>query len=483
MLHTQRLLTLVKTSLLCESLRSSQAEAEDNNIVSSLSTILAAVAPSASSTAPASKKTDAFQEDLLKLCIRDGTPEQARDAVKVMAAMLTKDNKCDNGKAVIAAFSPLLKALTAPQRLALDNERCVAILSALTELAAAAPLAFEGGGGGSSEGRGVKAVRFALESVVLGKRGPSILANDDDEEEDDEEGAGAKSAKEKAALQKKLVAARIVSAIELLVAHIRSLPKHDGKASALSGDEVSAPAHSKLVFSTLVRILEENGLPPAARDRKICTDAKSRAAIRRAAGVGLIQLCDPAGGRDVFLDVKGWHGLSSVFVDTDVAVREGVVEQLSMMITGQGIFSKSAPSLRFLAYTVLCADADKDSGAAANGNAANVGKRSTGARSAALQCVKQLRNTCENALIQCKAQGARGEALYENQVKPRLMPELSLPFALNLLAFRSETPVVKEDSKSAESNAAYKMLRRRLKWLLEPLIQSLGGERALGVLC
>ena len=135
-----------------------------------------------------------------------------------------------------------------------------------------------------------------------------------------------------------------------------------------------------------------------------------------------------------------------------------------------------SPSLRFLAYTVLCADADKESGAAANGGAANIGKRSTGARSAALQCVKQLRNTCENVLIRCKAQGPQGEAMYEKQVKPVLMPELSLPFALNLLAFRSETPVVKEDSKSAESNAAYKMLRRRLKWLLEPLIQSLGDS-------
>ncbi|GMH91678.1 hypothetical protein TrVE_jg10794 [Triparma verrucosa] len=443
-------------------------EAEDNNIVSSLSKILAAIAPSASAT---STKTDdkQFQDELLRLCVKDGTPEQAKDAVHVMAALVAKGDKAE-----LSAFSPLLKALTAPQRLALNNERCVAILAALAALAATAPLAFEGGGGGSSEGRGVKAVRFALESVILGKRGASILATDDDDEMDEE--GPAKSAKEKAALEKKLASARIVSAIELLVAHIRSLPKYNKKKEVTNtSDEVSAPAHTKVVFSTLVRILEDDGLPPSTRDRKICTDAKSKAAIRRAAGIGLIQLCDPAGGRDCFLDVKGWHTLSRSFTDSNSAVREGVVEQLSMMITGQGSFSAVAPSLRFLALTVLCADADGNN-TVANGGAVNIGKRSTAARSAALQCVKTLRNTCDQILLQCKARGAGGEAMFESQVKPAVMPEFSLPYALNLLAFRSETPIIKDGSKAAESDAGYKQLRRRLKWLLEPLIQSLGNH-------
>ncbi|GMH77710.1 hypothetical protein TrLO_g15830, partial [Triparma laevis f. longispina] len=481
-------------------------EADDNNIVSSLSKILAAIAPSASATVTGSKTNDKqFQDELLRLCVKDGTPEQARDAVHVMAALVAKGDKAE-----LSAFSPLLKALTAPQRLALNNERCVAILAALAALAATAPLAFEGGGGGSSEGRGVKAVRFALESVLLGKRGASILATDDADDDMDEE-APAKSAKDKAAMEKKLASARIVSAIELLVAHVRSLPKYNKKKdSAITSDDVSAPAHTKVVFSTLVRILEDDGLPPSTRDRKICTDAKSKAAIRRAAGIGLIQLCDPASGRDCFLDVKGWHTLSIAFTDSNSGVREGVVEQLSMMITGQGSFGKTAPSLRFLALTVFCADADGNN-TIANGGAVNIGKRSTAARSAALQCVKTLRNTCDQVLLQCKARGAGGEAMFESQasptrseatswecdnhtrragittiavvtrlleerVKPAFMPEFSLPYALNLLAFRPETPIVKDDSKTADSDAGYKQLRRRLKWLLEPLIQSLGNH-------
>ena len=98
------------------------------------------------------------------------------------------------------------------------------------------------------------------------------------------------------------------------------------------------------------------------------------------------------------------------------------------------------------------------------------------ARSAALQCTKTLRNSCDQVLLQCKARGANGEATFENQVKPVLMPEFSLPYALNILAFRSETPIIKDESKTADSNVEYKQLRRRLKWLLEPLIQSLGNH-------
>jgi hypothetical protein len=246
-------------------------------------------------------------------------------------------------------------------------------------------VAFEGGGGGGEEStKGVKAVRFALESVILGKRGASILGKSDamevsdDESADDEvrkrangerergggggcEGARAErgvsakkalpsaaktgslagsdpppvkplacapqtprspppppqptplasqekpkmSAAAKTKAAQELATSRAVAAIELLVAHIGSLPAlkvprtTSLKALRENGDsDISSPAHTGIVFDTLLRIVEDSGMLPNTRDRKLCTDAKSKAAIRKAAGVGLIQLCNSSSKRD-----------------------------------------------------------------------------------------------------------------------------------------------------------------------------------------
>ena len=309
-----------------------------------------------------------------------------------------------------------------------------------------------------------------------------MSTNDDDDSTEKDAEAPKLSAKAKAAAEKKLATDRIVAAIELLVAHIRSLPKYEmaskgGDISVEDGD-VSSSHHCRTVFGVLVRILEEDGLPPSPRDRQLCKDSASRAAIRKAAGTGLIQLCEPSKQRDCFLDVRGWHTLGKIFCDSNADARESAVEQLSMMVTGQGSFSKVAPNLRFLSYVVLCADADGVSGnvSAANGGAANIGKRSSAGRAAALQCVKNLRNTCDAYLLQCKARGNDGEQMFENHIKPITMPEFALPYALHLLAFRKETPTISEDSGAVGTENSYKQLRRRMKWLLEPLIQSLGDQ-------
>jgi hypothetical protein len=466
----------------------SKKEAEENDIVSMLGKILATIAPAASAVdvSELSKKEKAamekndtmLQDDLLRMCTKDGTPEQARDAVNVMAAMVSKGGKGDE----IAAFKPLMKALTAPQRLAIDNDRSVAVLASLAALAGSAPLAFEGGGGGSSEGRGVKAIRFAYESVLMGKRGGSILNMSTDEPEDDGAGAPKKSAKAAKAMEKQLATDRVVGAIELLVAHIRSLPIYAPNTNAnISMDEgdVTSSSHVRGVFRALVGILEDDGLPPSNRDQALCNDAKSKAAIRKAAGVGLIQLCEPMKRRgEAFLDTTGFHALSKVFVDADVEVRQAAVSNLSLMLTGQGSFAKIAPNLRFLAMVVMAADMEGVGGGKSdvNGGAANIGKASVAARAAALQCTKILRNTCDASLIQCKAQGPRGEQMFEQRIKPMVMPEFALPWALHLLAFRKETPIVKEGSNASANNAAFKQLKRRLKWLLEPLVQSLGNQ-------
>ena len=76
-----------------------------------------------------------------------------------------------------------------------------------------------------------------------------------------------------------------------------------------------------------------------------------------------------------------------------------------------------------------------------------------------------------------------------------LMPEYSVPYALHLLAFRHETAsaagtLAGENESESENEemadggdeelmhtqeASQKMLKKRLKWLFDPLIQSLGA--------
>jgi len=341
----------------------SKKDSESSGIMSLLSDVLAIVAPAAA-TLPTAKlakkaaadqavKDDNFQEQLLKMCVKDGSPQEARNAVVVMASTVNGPN---SGITEKEAFSPLLKALTAPQRLSVDNQRCVSVLSALAALAEVAPVAFEGGGGGSDEGRGVKAVRFALESVLLGKRGASILGSSDDVEMSDasDDEAPKQSAAAKATAAKKLATDRAVAAIELLVAHVKSLPSlsKDEQANlqtlVVSGEsDISRPQHTQLVFNTLLRIIEEKGIPPSTRDRKICTDAKSKASLRKAAGVGLLQMCDSGTKRDQFLGTRGWHILGQVLSDADASVRNACVEALTglLLVSVTGAHSLSPFSL------------------------------------------------------------------------------------------------------------------------------------------
>jgi hypothetical protein len=61
----------------------------------------------AASNSPPKVKQEQLQQQLLNLCTRDGTPDQARDAIKVMAALVQKGDKEHEEK----AFAPLLKDL------------------------------------------------------------------------------------------------------------------------------------------------------------------------------------------------------------------------------------------------------------------------------------------------------------------------------------------------------------------------------------
>jgi len=88
-----------------------------------------------------------------------------------------------------------------------------------------------------------------------------------------------------------------------------------------------------------------------------------------------------------------------------------------------------------------------------------------------------MRVTCDTCMLQCKSRGTVGENMYEMKYKPLLMPEFSLSFAIHLLALRKETPKSKKASNDkGEIDGAYKMLYKRLKWLLEPLVSSVGDH-------
>ncbi len=184
------------------------------------------------------------------------------------------------------------------------------------------------------------------------------------------------------------------------------------------------------------------------------------------------------------------------------------------MLTGQGSYRQGgdlltftkesresvgsfAPSLRFLAFVVLCVDSDHGHiSISANGNAANIGKRIHNIKNNAFQCVSNLRITFEATMAQCRAMGKKAEKHFDECLKMKLMPEFSVTYALHLLAFRREIPnlgvtargsqseylsqssagqlSLGDESALALNEARHKMLKKRLKSLLEPLVTSLG---------
>ncbi len=161
------------------------------------------------------------------------------------------------------------------------------------------------------------------------------------------------------------------------------------------------------------------------------------------------------------------------------------MNELSMMLIGEGSYRQGnqgfLPSLRFLACITLCPDDDHQSYMCG----ARVGKRSTTTKNAAEQCVTSLRRTSEDTLLQCRAISKKAEMNFENNLKMKLMPEFAVPYAFHLLSFRPETPCggfVKRKSSDmdldgdeiSKEELSHKLLRKRLRWLLEPLVQSLG---------
>jgi len=483
---------------------------------------------------------DTLREQLLRLCTRDGTPEQARNSVYTISSMIQPPQSTSGEASNIASrvrkekkeFEPLLKALVNPSRLTIPDDttspksrgRIISVLSAISAIADCAPHAFNARGQGAKLGWGQRALQFCLDTVLLGKNARLSLSQyaDDEETSDSEEdlsptkkgrGKGGKKGKNGVSVHCQM----LCGAVEVLVSHIRSTivnsqPSNNSKSSkkrrsSSDGEspKLKPPSHEHLtqVFSTLIQILSDGGVPPSSVDGRYCKTAKDKAELRRTASVNILRLCDAnlrLEGKSLeatYLTPKMWHVLSSGLVDDNKGARSSFMEELSHMFTASGKFraaggAQVAPSLRFVSLVTLCADGDAH-GAAHSG--ANVGhKASNGVKKAATSCIKQLRTTCQTAQAQCRSTGRSAEKHFESRLKMKLMPEYCVPYALHLLAFRHETGSVagtlagendsdedvEESSEVGEEmvqsqEASQKMLKKRMKWLFDPLVQSLGA--------
>ena len=467
-------------------------------ILTTLSSILAKVTPIRPSDEAGSDDEDDvegkenLQKELLQVCTRDGTPEQARHAMFTLARMMVSNK---SGLSQSEELTQVLQTLTSSSKLVLSKSdksiRVVRMFSALSALAECAP-------GVLLEGeRGQKALKFALETALMGR---NRSEDSDDEMSEDETKTPGSSRKRSShgSAQKHVtpenagslledeslsIACRtLCAAIDFLVTSIRSaiLSSLSDKSVATRGKV--APFVGE-VFKQLVLILRDQGLPQSDCDRRSCRARQDRAALRQCAAVHLFRLCDSRLGLESqYLDPTGWHCLASILLDEECSVRESCLEELSHMITGKGEyasagFRSSPPALRFVALIVLCTEGDST---AACGNASKIGKASATVKMAATASVGNLRKVCEAKLTQYKAKGYESE--FET-AKIEFMPEYMVPYAIHLLTHRRETPFTggvantgneTDGDVPTDDESQYKVLRKRLKMLFEPLILSLG---------
>jgi hypothetical protein len=195
-----------------------------------------------------------------------------------------------------------------------------------------------------------------------------------------------------------------------------------------------------------------------------------------------------------------WHTLAKAFLDEERIVRERVMDELVLMLSGRGKYDagegRVAPSLRFLALVTLCVDGDhKADHTLGHRNAANVGKKSNHMKLDAMTCIKQLRTLYNLSKIQYDTMGTEARSQFQTKIKPRIMPEYAVPYAFHLLALRPETPAAggasyskstgltqttddgKHTAKDIEfDEGQHRVLRKRLKMVFDPLIESLGDD-------
>jgi hypothetical protein len=479
------------------------------DIVTSLSAILA---KAASKRVPGKSSLDSsLYKELLRLC-RDGTPEQARHAVQTLTAMIHTASDDTSG-----SFKSLLNSLASNSILSVSafSERIVTAFAALSELTEAAPRAMW-------SKRGQQAVQFALESVLLGRENSGSDKESSDGSSDDENRFASKDPRssttpqcrlnlkdkhlspsgQQAVLDNKdltLTCRKLCACIEFLTVYTRATC-FEIKKSQSQGDNAITSQNSdgtEHIFEAICKVLRDEGLPPSNRDRQDCNLRHDRAALRQCAAISLLRLCDPRLGLDIqHLSISRWHVLANVFLDDERVVREKVMAELGLMLTGHGKYGRSCgfgmampPRQKFLSLVVLCPDGENANGI---GNAASVGKHANHAKKNALSCVNSMRVKFEVEAEQARANGPAAEQRFERGgMKFSLMPEYVVPYAFHLLAFRKETPMGTllmgatgnyagssddEASVAVSNEIQHRVLRKRLRWLFDPLVQSLGDS-------
>jgi hypothetical protein len=502
----------------CNGTSSRKSEIEETAIITALSAILASASPHRDNGTDSNEVEEDLHKKLVSLC-KNGTPEQARHAVATMASLLKPKDSGVLTQEQTDTFLPLLQTLATPSRLAIvstgSSTKLVCVLAALAELADHAPKVFE------SSSRGMKALKFALEMVLMGRA--HVTSNSDDDnnsdansnyDSDDEmeetktpnrgrtgrkssdaishrsPSAGGQSLVEDENLS---VSCRtLCAAMEFLSIFIRSSVFTAKKTQSI----IPQPSLEIIgqVFHVFSQILRDQGFPPSSRDRKSCSLRQDRAALRQCAAVHLFRLCDTRLGLDQkYLTTERWQYLASSLLDDERIVRKIAIEELGLMITGHGKFAATlgmgtmAPRLRFVAMSVFCIDGSQASHSRANGNAANIGKMINDQKGNIAGCIAHLRKVFESASAQCRAQGPEAEKQFETFTKLTVMPEYAVPYAFHLLSYRHETPsslasgrgkegkaINKEDYEIDESGQ--KVLRKRLKALYDPLVLQLGAS-------
>lgn len=432
-----------------------------------------------------------LKTQLLQLCTRDGTPEQAKNAVYTLTKLLNP--KDEVVPASDEEFCNLLKAISSPSRLKISHDgkeatKLISTLSALSALSDRAPVLV------AASHRGKHAFTFAL-NVVL--QGIQHTDQDSDVYSFDDDGGGADDDKEttehiantpvsirlgRTSLSSRkgkhqtpethtslledqnlsITCRRICAAVEFLVSHLRSMHllqatlKHSNPSEIKTIPEPDE-SHVGKLFQLLTRMVIDQGNPPSIRDRKMCKSRQDRAALRQCASVSLLRLCDPRldlGRLHMTKDML--HSLGEAFMDEEPTSRTAAMNELADLLCGQGVYREKMapqpPPLRFLAFITLCSDCDSN------------GKIHTAAK----HCIVNLRKSADILHTRCCALGAENK--YEKELKYQYVPEYCLPFVYWLLVYRRETP------DSDEDEVKQKLLKRRLKFLLEPLVQSLGDR-------
>lgn len=416
---------------------------------------------------------------LLKLCTSNGTPDQSRNAVYTMASMPDREERLD----------VLARTLTSSTRLSLsgkESQRLPSILAALAAFADCAPDQL------IASSKASKVIKFALESILMGRTQSDEEDSDIDSSDEFQEEAqrkGRKGSSSRKSIHGVLdlendslspCCLRIFAAVDFLVSYTRSCTLNK-----LS----EAPFIQNLprqILEILTQILVEKGLPPSDVARKSCRAAIDQAALRQCAAIGILRLCDHRlGFEKSILSIEQWHILGSAFLEKEEAVRSTIMEEYGRLLKNEDLYSSKSPfpftstlSLRMVALVVFCCPQSGHKGISSATNTCKI----------ATQTVVDLRKTCDDALAQCRAQGASYEDKFERVWKLRLMPEYILPFAFHLLANRRDTPsrgqsdavdtdeVGESDEEGTDKVVQHKILRRRLKMLLEPLVHSLGDR-------